>query len=128
ADYILDATYRLQGRVLQLELGVSNPDTQDLPFGLGLHPYFRLPAEKAMMRTPPLERYVLQDCLPTGERMPLEGQHLYLRQGRPIGIHEFDDLYGVVPADDANLQDSTNRNQGALSAENVDDEVSEAPT
>jgi aldose 1-epimerase len=97
ADYVLDAIYRLRGNSLHLQLTVTNPDTQDLPFGLGLHPYFRLAAEKAMVRTPPLERYLLADCLPTGERVPLEGQHLFLTQGRPLGNHEFDDLYAVLP-------------------------------
>lgn len=127
ADYVLDAVYRLQVEcvggpagsdrpaseagppthptpALQLEVTVTNPDTQDLPFGFGLHPYFRLPAEKAIVRTPPLERYVQQDCLPTGERVALDGQHLFLTQGRPLGIHEFDDLYGLSAAETVNVE------------------------
>jgi aldose 1-epimerase len=93
ADYQLDAIYRLTGTTLQLELTITNPDSQDLPCGIGLHPYFRFAADTAAVRTPPLQRWLLDNSLPTGDRVPLEGQHRLLTEGEPFGTHQFDDVY-----------------------------------
>jgi aldose 1-epimerase len=96
ADYELTATYRLNGPRLTLDLTVTNPDREELPFGLGLHPYFRMPADKARIAAPPLERWELEGCLPTGRVLPLEGPHELLRTGQPLGAATFDDLYRVT--------------------------------
>ena len=78
ADYALTATYLLFEDELSLHVEVRNPDTVPLPFGFGLHPYFRLPADRAVIKLPlsadSLVRWVLEDCLPTGEQRPLEGK------------------------------------------------------
>ena len=47
ADYALQVTYRLGTETLRVEAAVHNPDTRPLPFGLGYHPYFRLPFNPA---------------------------------------------------------------------------------
>src|SRR5690348_14165763 len=43
SDYRLRVTYRLSARSLRVEAMVENPDRVPLPFGLGYHPYFRVP-------------------------------------------------------------------------------------
>ena len=45
ADYRLTLTWTLTARALTLHAAVQNPDRVPLPFGLGFHPYFRVPAD-----------------------------------------------------------------------------------
>ena len=42
-DAILEVRYSLAGRRLTMSVTVSNPTADDLPYGFGIHPYFRLP-------------------------------------------------------------------------------------
>src|SRR5690606_15375702 len=42
-DAILEITYTLDGRRLTLDATVSNPTDRPLPYGFGIHPYYRLP-------------------------------------------------------------------------------------
>ena len=52
ADHQIRLTVRLGDGALRLEADVYNPDRVPLPFGLGYHPYFRLPFTTAAgMRT-----------------------------------------------------------------------------
>src|SRR5262249_50849089 len=43
ADFALDITYRLHRDRLRVDAKVQNLGSGPLPFGLGYHPYFRLP-------------------------------------------------------------------------------------
>src|SRR6267378_6101260 len=43
ADYVLRVTHRLGAGSLRVEAVVENPDRASLPFGLGYHPYFKVP-------------------------------------------------------------------------------------
>lgn len=103
ADAELRLKYVLTAHALSLEATVINPDTIPLPFGLGFHPYFRLPIDRPQPfgdgdrldglhtpgQTPPSEPapdpartrltmpvtglWQLQENLPTGEVRPLDG-------------------------------------------------------
>jgi aldose 1-epimerase len=78
ADYRLRATYRLAGKSLQLEMVVENLDTVPLPFGLGLHPWFRVPPldgqtpEECWIEAPARCFWELTEGLPTGQRRPVD--------------------------------------------------------
>ncbi len=77
-DYRIRVTYRLGTGVLRLEAEVSNPDAQPMPFGLGYHPYFRVPfapgvaPEDCKVFVPARSYWVLEESLPTGERRPVD--------------------------------------------------------
>ncbi len=74
ADYRIEVTYTLTRRQLRLDVAVTNPDSVELPFGFGLHPYFSVPADRAAFfcASPgTVERWKLDQCLPTGDRNPL---------------------------------------------------------
>ncbi len=43
ADFCLRVTYRVSPGTLHARLVIRNPDSRELPCGLGLHGYFRLP-------------------------------------------------------------------------------------
>jgi aldose 1-epimerase len=97
ADYRLRLTYRLEAHRLRLEALVENPDHNPLPFGLGYHPYLRVPLtaegqpEDCWIETKAGAMWELKDSLPTGAR------HAALRAGdlsqpRPFQLLNVDDL------------------------------------
>ncbi len=43
ADAVLQVRYSLADRRLTMTVNVTNPTAEDLPYGFGIHPYFRLP-------------------------------------------------------------------------------------
>jgi aldose 1-epimerase len=96
ADFHIEASYGFFGGRLRGSFLVTNPDRVPLPFGLGLHPYFRLPrtanlSNPCRLHLPFLQRWILRDMLPTGQTVPLDGR-FRADQGFPLGKHEFDDV------------------------------------
>src|SRR5262245_5684559 len=77
ADAALEVRFALSGRRLTMTVTVSNPTAAELPYGFGIHPYFRLPFSPggALDRTrvilPASKYWVLKDFLPTGEVRPV---------------------------------------------------------
>jgi aldose 1-epimerase len=97
ADAVLQMRYGLAGRRLELAATVSNPSTDDLPFGFGIHPYFQLPllpggslAQTAVV-LPASEYWALKEFLPTGERRPVD-RRLDFRTGQPLVDLKLDDV------------------------------------
>jgi galactose mutarotase-like enzyme len=45
-DFVFELTYSLKGKKLKIEQRVTNGGTERMPFGLGFHPYFRVPQEE----------------------------------------------------------------------------------
>jgi aldose 1-epimerase len=101
ADFCLTVSYELIGNSLRSELTVENPDKRPLPFGLGTHPYFRLPlggpsADRCIVKVPVSERWELADLLPTGRRLPVDDPEAH-RTGMEFGEMKFDDIFcGLV--------------------------------
>lgn len=105
ADAVLQVRYSLSGRRLSMDVTVSNPSADDLPWGFGIHPYFRLPfspggdPEQTRVVLPASKYWVLKDFLPTGEVRPVEPR-LDFRAGQPIKALKLDDvLTGLVIPD-----------------------------
>jgi aldose 1-epimerase len=102
ADYLLRMTYVLTPGQLRLETEVVNPDQKPLPFGLGFHPYFRLPftagakSEECQVTVPARSYWQLQECLPTGERLPVDAKH-DLNSPRRYGDLQLDDVLTDLP-------------------------------
>lgn len=94
-EYRLELTYRLSADRLQVLARVENLGPGTMPFGLGYHPYFRLPG----VHDPDVGGHVLQanvnqvweaeESLPTGVRKDLP-EALDFRKPRPIGTTELD--------------------------------------
>jgi len=104
ADFILRCRYELSGSKLRSEFEIVNPDSVDLPWGLGTHTYFKVPLqessnpEKCLLIAPPSKQYSLIDCLPTGETSDLPAS-LPLKEGLYFGSQRLDDVFGGVPND-----------------------------
>lgn len=109
-DAVLQMRYALKGRQLVLDVTVSNPTADPLPWGFGIHPYFRLPfppvenAEKDLDQTavilPASKFWVLDQFLPTGEIRTVDDR-LDFRQGQPIRGLKLDDVLTGLSHDPA---------------------------
>jgi aldose 1-epimerase len=97
SDAAIELSYTLAGRRLTLEATVRNPGPTDLPWGFGIHPYFRLPfdpsADPARTRVvlPASKFWVLDDALPTGEVRPVDPPRDF-RLGKPMAGLQADDV------------------------------------
>jgi aldose 1-epimerase len=100
-DFELNVTYRLYGDKLRVDAKVQNHGPGPLPFGLGYHPYFRLPG----VHDPDIGGHVLQACvgelwetednLPTGWRKPIPAD-IDFRHPRPIAATQLDNVFTGV--------------------------------
>ncbi len=97
----LEVTFRLSPGAVQLYFAVHNDDTRwSLPFGLAIHPYFRIVGERRDVRVqaPATHRMEAVDLLPTGRLIELDGGERDLRQPRPLEGLDVDDVYwGMKP-------------------------------
>jgi aldose 1-epimerase len=99
ADYRLRVTYRMLDASLRIEAEVTNPDRVALPFGLGYHPYFRVPLlagdapENYWVESSAREMYDLVDGVPTGKLVaPPPAKDL--TKGKRFTELTLDDLFG----------------------------------
>jgi aldose 1-epimerase len=119
ADYLLRVTYRLEADRLRITAAVENPDRVPLPFGLGYHPYFRVPsapqdrADDYRVRAAADRYWVLEDSLPTGALRPVDAAR-DLRTPRPVAELSLDDvLHCPAPRGDPAYRGSVFRAPGA---------------
>jgi aldose 1-epimerase len=86
---------------VRVRFTVDNRDTQKLPFGFALHPYFRIPGDrdKTTLRVPARKKMeATPDLLPTGQLLSLDGAPFDLREGRPLSDLALDDVFwGMTP-------------------------------
>jgi aldose 1-epimerase len=98
ADYEIRVTYRLGSASLRIEAEVHNPDTVPLPFGLGYHPYFRMPfvpgiaANDCTVQMRASSLWQLAESLPTGQKSPPDVAR-DLNQPRRFTELNLDDVY-----------------------------------
>ena len=96
-DAVLEVRYALSGRRLTMTVTVSNPTAAELPYGFGIHPYFRLPfapgglPERTRVVLPADKFWVLENFLPTGEIRPVDGR-LDFRKGQSMVGLKLDDV------------------------------------
>lgn len=97
-DFRLTMAYELNGNALSAEIEVQNPGPARLPFGLGLHPYFRLPlgaggqADNCRVTVPVSKYWELSGMLPTGRRLPADGPRA-LAGGLAFSQMQLDDVF-----------------------------------
>ena len=102
ADFEFQVTYTLRPNRLTVDALVTNTDAKPLPFGLGYHPYFRLPTAPGAT----CDEFVLQvhagtlwpalDSLATGDNVPVPADCDY-RGPRRVGAAKLDHLFGSLP-------------------------------
>ncbi len=95
-DAILTIRYSLSGAKLTMAIGVENPTERELPYGFGIHPYFRIPFTSTdpadgTVILPASEYWVQEGNLPTGERNPVEPR-IDFRDGQTMAGQKLDDV------------------------------------
>jgi aldose 1-epimerase len=96
-DAVLEVRYGLSGRRLSMTITVTNPTADDLPYGFGIHPYFRLPlspeGDLAQTRVilPAAKFWELKEFLPTGVVRAVDDR-LDFRAGQPMSRLKLDDV------------------------------------
>jgi len=103
ADFALAVTYRLGPDRLRVEGRVTNVDRKPLPWGLGYHPYFRVPTAAGAdvswytVRAAGTRVWEAAGGIPTGVRRPVFGETDF-RPGQRLGWLTLDTLFGAVGA------------------------------
>ncbi len=95
----LTLTYTLRKGGLAIGYKVNSRDRARLPFGFGLHPYFRIPGprEEVTISSPLSKRMEAVELLPTGKLIPVAGAHDLRRPVTLAGL-ALDDVYlGMTP-------------------------------
>jgi aldose 1-epimerase len=97
AGSIFQLRIRLSARALRYEAKVTNFDRErrPFPFGLGYHPYFAATPD-CRIQTPARSRWELVEGLPTGRRLPVDGDY-DLHEPRPVSALTLDDVYTDLP-------------------------------
>jgi aldose 1-epimerase len=102
ADHELRLTVRLGKGTLRLEATVHNPDRRPLPFGLGYHPYFRLPfagdtsADDCQVEVHAASYWPLEGNLPTGAPAAVDAAR-DLNRPRRVEELALDDILTGLP-------------------------------
>lgn len=104
ADFRITATYELRHNELATNYLIENPGQHPLPFGLGTHPYFRVPlggnhAEDCVVRVPVSGRWELNDMIVTGKQTPMEDRQRY-HDGLKFSDTSFDNIFGGLTFED----------------------------
>jgi aldose 1-epimerase len=97
----IEITYWLKDARLTLEAIAINTGTRTMPFGFGIHPYFRKP-ERGRLRVPAAGRWELSDSLPTGRILPADSD-FDLREGKSLGGLTLDDIFTNVESEEGGL-------------------------
>jgi aldose 1-epimerase len=97
-DFRIRVSYEVGGRELIIEIQHQNTGDSPLPCGFGTHAYFRLPlsegldAEQTRVRVPATQVWHAEQMLPTGQKLPAEGD-LNLLDGAPLAGRKFDTYF-----------------------------------
>jgi aldose 1-epimerase len=109
ADFLIEVDYEIVHNRLRANFRIGNPSDRSLPWGLGTHPYFKLPlgidsqVGDCLVELPAAQRWELNDCLPTGALLDLDESH-DLRDGAYVSTLTLDDVYTGVQCEGPQLE------------------------
>jgi aldose 1-epimerase len=97
-DAILRVTYRVEPAALIATCEVRNLDDHDLPFGLGFHPYLRVPGpfDQWLLQVDAGMAWPLSGMVPTGPARPVPDD-VDFRRPRRLGDQHLDDALTGLP-------------------------------
>ncbi|NMB46449.1 MAG: aldose 1-epimerase [Firmicutes bacterium] len=79
-SFELRMTFSLQEARIDITVEAENFGSEAMPFGIGFHPYFNVPLSpdsskgQCTVRIPARQMWELEECLPTGRRLPVSGK------------------------------------------------------
>jgi aldose 1-epimerase len=98
-DFELSMKYLLRDGALDITSRCANKGEDAMPFGIGFHPYFKVPlsesSSKSMcsLKVPANKVWELEECIPTGRLIDLNGAPKDLREGASLEGMLLDDVY-----------------------------------
>lgn len=95
---------------LTVTFQVINRDTRRLPFGYGIHPYWRLQGSRdgVLIRVPCDNLLESKDLVPTGGTVPIDGSPFDFRKPKPLGALLPDNIFWKrQPGETAEVQFAT---------------------
>jgi len=100
---VFEITHALHEAGLTLSFKITNTDSGNLPFGYGVHPYWRLQGERkdVRVRVPCDHTLDLDNLVPTGGVTPVEGTEVDLRSGRDLTTLFIDNAFWKRNAGDS---------------------------
>lgn len=100
ADAGVRVTYRVESTMLQCVSEVFSNDGQPLPFGLGFHPYFRVPGpfDQWLLQADASQMWELHNMVPAGPPVDIAPELDFRTPKRVGNLHLDDVLTGLTPA------------------------------
>lgn len=105
-SFELTLKFQLKDGVLRIDAIAENNSSDPMPFGLGFHPYFKVPLSKdsskdaCIIQVPAARRWELVELLPTGKILDVEGKY-DLRSGQKLEGLLLDDVFtDLIPEGD----------------------------
>ncbi|MFH1300902.1 MAG: aldose 1-epimerase [Planctomycetota bacterium] len=101
-DIFIEVRYEVRGATLRADIRIGNPGKTSVPWGLGTHPYFKVPLsdqsslKNCLIEAPAAEEWVLEDCLPTGVKKSIPESH-DLREGAWLDQLKLDHVLSGLP-------------------------------
>jgi len=101
-DIFIEVKYEVRGAALRADFRIGNPGSTSVPWGLGTHPYFKVPLSEqgslnnCLIEAPATEEWVLDQCLPTGVKKSISKSH-DLREGAFLDQLDVDDILSGLP-------------------------------
>ncbi len=107
ADFRITVEYRIAGKTLTSDVLIENPDDKPLPFGFGMHPYFRVPlggsrADDCRVQIPVGNSWSLEELLPTGMTSVTPAVEA-LQSGLAVADMKLDNVFGDLQFDNHRL-------------------------
>ncbi len=105
SDFEISVRYEVRPKQLISNIRITNPGDTPLPYGLGTHPYFRVPlcpqsnADACLVKVPASEFWELRDLIPTGEKQTCD-EPRNLTNGKPFAETDLDDVLTRLTAND----------------------------
>jgi aldose 1-epimerase len=99
-EHRLTVSFTVRPGALRIAYAVENRSQTRLPFGFGLHPWFRVPGERkdVFLRVPAAHRMEAEERLPTGNLLPVQKTPFDLRKPTTLDGLDLDDVYfGLTP-------------------------------
>lgn len=118
-DIFIEVKYEVRGATLRADFRIGNPGQTSVPWGLGTHPYFKVPLseqgslQNCLIEAPATEEWVLENCLPTGEKRAIQKSH-DLREGAWLDQLKADHVLSGLPEETDQYECLVMDEQGGL--------------
>lgn len=127
-DFLIELQYTLHPTALRCDIRMVNAGEEDLPWGLGTHPYFKAPLsptskfEDCIAQLPAADSWELVNLVPTGRKVPVDDGN-DLRLGGKLGELKLDHLFTSMQVENKMIKSVVMDPQAGWQVTQVTDEI-----